>query len=195
MLFEEAAGIVKYKTRRAEAANKLEKEHANLVRVNDIISELETQVGPLEKQAEKTKQYLVLADRLKLVQVNLFVRDADKLEEEINELAKQISSLNGNIAEQEDQKQLVILETNKNKEKLIELETELETANSDMAETRSAREQRENDIKLYETQTEHIREDIERIMETGCDIFQTDFYDKAMSERYFMSRLRNPDYK
>ena len=163
MLFEEAAGIVKYKTRRAEAANKLEKEHANLVRVNDIISELETQVGPLEKQAEKTKQYLVLADRLKLVQVNLFVRDADKLEEEINELAKQISSLNGNIAEQEDQKQLVILETNKNKEKLTELETELETANSDMAETRSAREQRENDIKLYETQTEHIREDIERI--------------------------------
>ncbi len=82
MLFEEAAGIVKYKTRRAEAANKLEKEHANLIRVNDIIAELETQVGPLKIQAEKTKKYLILADRLKLVQVNIFIREADKYEKE-----------------------------------------------------------------------------------------------------------------
>ena len=163
MLFEEAAGIVKYKTRRTEAANKLEKEHANLVRVNDIISELEIQVGPLEKQAEKTKKYLVLADRLKLVQVNLFVRDADKLEKEISDLAEQIGKLNGNIADEEDRKQLVILENGKNKERLAEIEEETERVNAEMAETRSEREQKENDIKLYMTQAEHIGEDIGRI--------------------------------
>lgn len=55
LLFEEAAGIVKYKNRRNEAENKLEKEKQNLVRINDIISEIESKIEPLEKQAEKRK--------------------------------------------------------------------------------------------------------------------------------------------
>ena len=53
--FDEAAGIVKYKKRKATAQKKLENERENLVRVNDILSELERQVGPLEKQAEKAQ--------------------------------------------------------------------------------------------------------------------------------------------
>ena len=57
-LFDEAAGIVKYKKRKATAQKKLENERENLVRVNDILSELERQVGPLEKQAEKARVYL-----------------------------------------------------------------------------------------------------------------------------------------
>ena len=64
-IFEEAAGIVKYKTRKNEAVNKLEKEQQNLLRVDDIISELEVQVEPLEKQSEKAREYLRLKERLK----------------------------------------------------------------------------------------------------------------------------------
>ncbi len=163
MLFEEAAGIVKYKTRRTEAANNLEKEHANLVRVNDIISELETQVGPLEKQAEKTKKYLVLADRLKLVQVNMFVRQADSFAKEIDALAAQIAQLNGSIAEEEDKKQLILQENGKNKERLANVEESIEKTTADMAEKRSLKEQRQNDTNLYDTETKHIKSDIERI--------------------------------
>ncbi|MBQ9518773.1 MAG: AAA family ATPase, partial [Firmicutes bacterium] len=163
MLFEEAAGIVKYKSRRTEAANNLEKEHANLVRVNDIIAELETQVGPLEKQAEKTKKYLVLADRLKLVQVNIFVREADRFAKEISELTAQISQLNGNIAEEEDKKQLIQLENTQNKEKLVSVEADIEKTSADIAEKRSLKEQRQNDTNLYNTETEHIKNDIERV--------------------------------
>lgn len=57
-MFDEAAGIVKFKRRKATALKKLEDEQQNLVRVNDILSELERQVGPLERQAEHAKIYL-----------------------------------------------------------------------------------------------------------------------------------------
>ncbi len=169
MLFEEAAGIVKYKTRRAEAANNLEKEHANLVRVNDIIAQLETQVGPLEKQAEKTKKYLVLADRLKLVQINIFVREADKFEKDINELSTQIKGYNANIAEQEDRKNLIKLESEKNKEKLSSVEKDIENTSSDIAEKRSQNEQRQNDTTLYKNEIEHIKNDINRVKAQMAD--------------------------
>ena len=62
-IFEEAAGIVKFKTRRIEAEKKLEKEKQNLIRIDDIVNELENQIEPLELQAEKTKKYFVLCDR------------------------------------------------------------------------------------------------------------------------------------
>ncbi|MBQ9518702.1 MAG: hypothetical protein IJR59_02270, partial [Firmicutes bacterium] len=163
MLFEEAAGIVKYKTRRAEAANKLEKEHANLIRVNDIITELETQVGPLKIQAEKTKKYLVLADRLKLVQVNIFIREADKYEKELADLKEQINSVSSDIATQESKKESLNTENRKNKDDLAELEEKMRKNTEDIAEKRSEWEKRESDITLYESQAEHISGDIKRI--------------------------------
>ena len=64
-LFDEAAGIVKYKKRKATAQKKLENERENLVRVNDILSELERQVGPLERQSAKAREYLKLKEELK----------------------------------------------------------------------------------------------------------------------------------
>ncbi len=163
MLFEEAAGIVKYKTRRAEAANKLEKEHANLIRVNDIIAELETQVGPLKIQAEKTKKYLVLADRLKLVQVNIFIREADKYEKELNELKEQLEVLNRDISSEENKKTALNLENQKYKDDLAKLEEDMQKNTEAIAEKRSEWERRESDITLYENQAEHISGDIKRI--------------------------------
>lgn len=64
-LFDEAAGIVKFKRRKAAAIKKLDNERNNLVRVNDILSELEKQVGPLQVQSEKAKEYLNLKSDLK----------------------------------------------------------------------------------------------------------------------------------
>ena len=163
MLFEEAAGIVKYKTRRAEAANKLEKEHANLIRVNDIIAELETQVGPLKIQAEKTKKYLVLADRLKLVQVNIFIREADKYEKELNELKEQLEVLERDISSEENKKTALNIENQKYKDDLAKLEEDMQRNTEAIAEKRSEWERRESDITLYENQAEHISGDIKRI--------------------------------
>ena len=82
-LFDEAAGIVKYKRRKVMTQKKLEDEQANLVRVNDILSELEKQVKPLEVQSEKAKEYLKLKEELKTNDINLFLMEVDNMKEKL----------------------------------------------------------------------------------------------------------------
>ena len=85
-LFDEAAGIVKFKRRKATALKKLEDEQQNLVRVNDILSELERQVGPLERQAEHAKIYLKKKEEVKDCDRNLFLLEMDRMNAELQEL-------------------------------------------------------------------------------------------------------------
>ena len=82
-LFDEAAGIVKFKKRKNTAAKKLEEEKANLVRVTDILSELEKQIGPLERQSEKAKIYLKKKESLKTLDVNCFLLEHNRLNSEL----------------------------------------------------------------------------------------------------------------
>ena len=84
-LFDEAAGIVKYKRRKAAAQKNLEEEKHNLERIEDILSEIEKQVEPLEKQAAKAKQYLAFRDELRVQDVNMFLIEYDRIHEEIKE--------------------------------------------------------------------------------------------------------------
>lgn len=96
-LFDEAAGIVKYKRRKATAQKKLEAEQQNLVRVNDILSELEKQVGPLEKQAEKARTYLKKKEELKTYDVNMFLMDMERIEQQSKELEGKIEIAGQNL--------------------------------------------------------------------------------------------------
>ncbi|MCD8379860.1 MAG: chromosome segregation protein SMC [Lachnospiraceae bacterium] len=82
-LFDEAAGIVKFKHRKAAAAKKLDDEQANLVRVNDILSELERQIGPLERQSEKARTYLKKKEELKALDINCFLLEHERLQGEL----------------------------------------------------------------------------------------------------------------
>ncbi|MGN1180494.1 MAG: chromosome segregation protein SMC [Suilimivivens sp.] len=82
-LFDEAAGIVKFKRRKAAAQKKLEDEKQNLIRVNDILSEIEKQIGPLEKQSEVAKIYLKKKEELKTLDVNMFLLENARLQEQI----------------------------------------------------------------------------------------------------------------
>ncbi len=81
-LFDEAAGIVKFKRRKNAAQKKLDDEKQNLVRVNDILSELTRQLGPMEKQAETAKQYLQKKEALKVLEVNLFLQEYERIMQE-----------------------------------------------------------------------------------------------------------------
>ena len=71
-IFEEAAGIVKYKTRKDEAERKLQRTEENLLRLGDIIDELQRQVGPLFEQSEVAKSYILMRDELKKLELSLF---------------------------------------------------------------------------------------------------------------------------
>ena len=87
-VFEEAAGIFRYRYRKEEAERKLERTEENLVRINDKIEELELQVGPLKKQAEVAKQYLKLRDELRVQEISLWMAQLDKLHQQ-NEAVQQ----------------------------------------------------------------------------------------------------------
>ena len=86
-LFDEAAGIVKFKRRKAASLKKLEEEQSNLTRVNDIIAELEHQLGPLEKQAEKAGEYLKKRDQLRNLDIQLFLADSEHTEKQLKEIS------------------------------------------------------------------------------------------------------------
>ena len=131
-LFDEAAGIVKYKRRKATAQKKLENEQANLVRVNDILAELEKQLGPLERQSEAARTYLKKRDELKSFDVNLFLMEAERL----NKLLHEVET-NQTIAEQE-----------------------FESAENTFQQIRAQYEQMEQDIAGKDQQIDALREDL-----------------------------------
>lgn len=85
-LFDEAAGIVKFKRRKATTQKKLDSERENLVRINDILAELERQVGPLERQAEKARIYLKKKEELKNYDVHSFLMEMDQMEQQAKSL-------------------------------------------------------------------------------------------------------------
>ena len=89
-LFDEAAGIVKFKRRKATTLKKLDEERQNLVRVTDILSELTKQLGPLEKQSETARIYLAKREELKELDVNLFLLDHQRTGELLKELEEKL---------------------------------------------------------------------------------------------------------
>lgn len=84
-LFEEAAGVAKYKKRKEESLRKLDRTNENLTRVNDIISEISRKIEPLAKQAEKAKNYLEIRDNLKKYEITLLVKDGTLFKEQLKE--------------------------------------------------------------------------------------------------------------
>ncbi len=87
-IFEEAAGIVKYRTRKAESEKKLEQTKLNLLRINDILSEIEGSLEPLKMQADKAKQFLDLREELKSIEVGLFVYNIATYKEKLEQIVK-----------------------------------------------------------------------------------------------------------
>ncbi|MEO0454512.1 MAG: AAA family ATPase, partial [Verrucomicrobiota bacterium] len=131
-VFEEAAGITKFKTQKKEALRKLEATESNLIRVSDIIKEVNRQIGSLHRQANKAKRYQELFDRLKLLDTHLAARDYTALEEQRvssqarhQALQMEFNELQGALESQEEQLQLMQkqLETGRQKRQELERET------------------------------------------------------------------------
>ena len=95
--FEEAAGVMKYRVRKEEAERKLENTKKNLVRLQDILEELGTQIGPLEEQSEAARTFLRLRDELREIEVNLFLYQYDKLQERLKTQEESLGQLDTQI--------------------------------------------------------------------------------------------------
>ena len=157
-LFDEAAGIVKFKKRKNLAEKNLEEEEQNLVRIEDILSELEKQVEPLEKQSEKAKEYLSFRDELRNLDINVFLQDYKEHHNELEELQSKEE-----IAARDLQKAQADFEKAKTDYGI--LEQELETQNKNLEECKETLvgnrvkcNQQEGDIKVLREQINAVRQ-------------------------------------
>ncbi len=99
VVFEEAAGVLKYKRRKEESLRKLEKTHSNMQRVNDIISELEIQVEPLKEQKEKAIEYGMLKDELSNIEIALVANDITNINYKYQDKKEIVEKLNNELIE------------------------------------------------------------------------------------------------
>jgi len=128
-LFDEAAGITKYKSKKKEALHKLQQTEDNLLRVNDIIGEVKRQISSIERQAKKAGRYKELFDRLKESELKVALLDYRRLKEQTSSL-EQKSGLQKNEKEKVDA-ELEIFGT-----ELAELNTQLEETEEKLSESR-----------------------------------------------------------
>lgn len=187
-LFDEAAGIVKFKRRKAAAIKKLESERANLVRVNDILSELEKQVGPLKLQSDKAKEYLNLKTDLKNYDVNAFLLETDRIRNDLAGLDEKISIADGDLAKANAEYETIKSEYELAESQLESINAQIEEASNTKSETELEKQKLEGTINVYSEQikTYHNNNELhtERLTKISEEINQRNESIRKSEEEY-----------
>lgn len=174
-VFEEAAGIMKFRAKKEEAERNLAKTRDNLVRLQDIISELETQIGPLKEQMIQAKEYNTLRERLKFLEVNLYLYNNDKSAERIEKLNAQLSE---NEEEQKDVAERSLELAQKSgeiKARIAKLQEEIDEHNKIIAGYGTRQERLRGELNVITEKESNIREKISEYtnnIEENIKIFQ-----------------------
>ena len=151
-LFDEAAGIVKFKKRKVAAQKKLEDEKQNLVRVSDILSELEKQIGPLEKQSETARAYLKKKEELKTLDVNMFLLENNRLKEELSSVQGKFEIASGDLEQTTAQYEKIKEEYEQIQEQIGLLEEAIESERTSLTDTSMLRGKLEGEINVLKEQ-------------------------------------------
>lgn len=123
---EEAAGITKFRYRKEEAERKLKATEDNLVRIRDLFSELERQVGPLEKQSEKARQYLALRDRLRVLEISLWLLSLERIQQDGRKNAEDLAACESQLGQARGAQNALYEQSERLAEALREAEVEAE---------------------------------------------------------------------
>jgi chromosome segregation protein len=162
-VFEEASGIMKYRVRKEEAERKLEKTGQNLLRVEDILIEQNLQIKPLKRQAENAKVYLELSEKLKRLDVNLFLFNYDKRKQRIAKLSQNKQAL----AEDKAQKELVLKEFGDQyvleQQNAKQIEEKGDEIAGLLSQAHAKIEHVEGEIKLCEEREQNLSKDSDRL--------------------------------
>ena len=153
-LFDEAAGIAKYKKNRTVTEKSLEQERQNLERVTDILAELEKQVGPLEKQSAKAREYLKLRDEEKDIDIHLFLYDYERLKKEQEENERQYKIVSGDLEDTRKTYEKIKEKNGKLQDQTQAVTESLETKESEKEELRRKKETKDNEILLLSHKVE-----------------------------------------
>lgn len=199
-IFEDAAGIVKYRTRKEEAEKKLENTKQNLLRINDIVTELENQLEPLREQSEKAKKFLELREQLKYLEVGLFISNINKGKQKLAEIKSQLEEVT-NQSEDEEKK---LSEFQALKEEIrITVETmtqEIENLQTSIFEVQNGIEKQRSEIAIQKAKQEHnlanidvFHSEIEEFEKKKIDLEKELEERKARKARLFDDKKRFED--
>lgn len=155
-LFDEAAGIVKFKRRKNEALKRLETEQQNLVRVEDILSELEKQVGPLKKQAETAHEYLRLKEELKTYDITMFLSESSNLKKQVSEIEIKEQDVSFHLKEARQAEEKIKGEYQRLEEELEKKEETLLGLREEFSGTQMKKEKLEGEVRLLEEQIHNV---------------------------------------
>ncbi len=159
-IFEEAAGITKYRTRKEESEKRLANTQDNLNRVEDIITELEKQLEPLAKASEVARRYLALRDELRILDCSAFVIRTDRNTVRIEEAQKTLNLLKSQIEEQEKESEQLTAKRETDTEKASELEKEVTEAHGEVLELTREQEAREGELQVLRTEQAQLEKDV-----------------------------------
>ena len=162
-LFDEATGIVKFKRRKNTAQKKLEDEKQNIVRINDILAELEKQLGPLEKQSAAAREYLKKKEALKLCDVNTFLLETERVQGALTELEQKISDTDRELKETTGQYENIKKEHARIEEELEELNRRLDETKEAASRAGLGRQQLEGQIEVLKEQINSVRQGGEQL--------------------------------
>ena len=161
-IFEEAAGIVKYRVRKQESEKKLEQTKLNLLRINDILSEIEANIDPLKQQSEKARKFLDLREELKSIEIGLFLYNIDVYKQKLEALSKDTDVFISQ-KEAEENKQNVLQGLKQNlKQELDELTASIESAQNLGFESSKQIEQINSDINVAKERIANNNSNFER---------------------------------
>ena len=175
-VFEEAAGIVKFKTRKEESEKKLERTKLNVLRINDIISEIEGNLEPLKVQSEKAKKYVDLKSELKNIEVGLFVHNIERYKSDLEKTVQDATIIQENCDLEEAKLEKIkiikedlkstIDELTENIEKTQNLgfssQKEIEMLNSDINVSKTKIQNNEENKERFTQEIEEIKQKIEK---------------------------------
>lgn len=190
-IFEEAAGIVKYKVRRDEAEKKLEKTKENLLRAEDILSELEQRLRPLEEQSKAAKKFLDLKEKLKYYEINQFLHQYTRHNKKISDLKEQIALLEEEISSQKMHSSEMESEKDALSQIINNLHLEIDLAKKESYDLLNVSEKLKGEqnlnlerIRQYERDNIRLKEEIQRKQQSMSNAKeQLDSLNETISER------------
>lgn len=176
-LFDEAAGIVKFKRRKYTATKKLEEEKANLVRVSDILAELEKQIGPLERQSEKAKIYLKKKESLKTLDVNCFLLEHKRLNNELTQVEEKYQIASNQLKDANAKYEHIKEEYEETTKAIETCEATIEEKRTFLSDSSVMRGKLEGQINVYKEQI-HSAESNEQHFYTRKESVEREIADK-----------------
>ena len=162
-IFEEAAGIVKYRTRKEESEKKLEQTKLNLLRINDIISEIENNIEPTKAQAEKAKEFLRLRDELKSIEIGLFIHNIEDYKKKIEDIVNNKEIFNTQLIRESERLGNFQGKKEELKQAIDEITIKIEEMQNLGFENDKKKEQLNSDININNEKISHNKENFERL--------------------------------